>query len=74
MRPDEMSRRGGPRMASALGGGCVANSFSALGGSRKLPFPYSCLEVRFRQRLGGNLRQMDPSCSQKFFSLRALLR
>ena len=26
-RPDETSRCGGPRMASALGGGCVANSF-----------------------------------------------
>ena len=26
-RPDETSRCGGPRMASALGGGCLANSF-----------------------------------------------
>ena len=26
-RPDGTSRCGGPRMASALGGGCVANSF-----------------------------------------------
>ena len=25
--PDEMSRCGGPSMASALGGGCLANSF-----------------------------------------------